>query len=83
MAVVRSIVGDDNLSTVHSLEALQRETNEDPVCHAKAAQAGCRGDHIAVIGAAARLVDIPVVKSFKGRDIRSDQHGAVAVALTV
>ena len=70
MAVVRVIVGDDNLTTGQALEALHRETDVDPVWHVKAARAGGRGGHIAVSGAVARFVGIPVGKSFEGRGAR-------------
>ena len=83
MTVVLIIVGDDSLGAMQALEALQRETNEDPICDVNTARADGSGDHVAASGSAVRSLEIPVGKSFAGRGMRRDQHGAVAVTLTV
>ena len=81
--IVRIIVGDDNLSTEEARHALQRETEGDPLWEVIPALAEGRGDHVAVNGAAARFITIPVGVSFEDRGMRRDQHDAVAVMLSV
>ena len=65
-----------NLRVVVSAEeagqALQRETQVDPLSEVISALAEGRGDHLAVNGAAAELITIPVGVSFDDRGMRHD-----------
>ena len=81
--IVRIIVGDVNLSTEEARHALQRETEGDPLWEVIPALEEGRGDHVAVNGAAARFITIPVGVSFEDRGMRRDQHDAVAVMFNV
>ena len=83
MPVVRIIAGDDDMGTAQALEALHRHHNEDPVWEVKAARVDGDTYHIAVSGAAARLLGIPVVMPFHDPGIHRDQCAAAGVALTV
>ena len=77
------VAGDDNLGTTQALQALQRDHNEDPVWEVFDALAHGGGDHIAVSGAAARLLALPVGNSSRDPGLRKDHHAAVAVVRTV
>ena len=83
MPVVRLIVGDDNLSTDEARHALQQETDTDPLWKVIPAWEEGRGDHVAVNGATASFIPIPIGKSFGDRGMRPDQHDAVAVLLKI
>ena len=80
--VVRIMVGDNNLPSLHVREALQRETDADPLWEVHPSIAGKQGDHVAVTGAAARFQSIAVGASFQDRGMRNDCHDAVAVVIT-
>ena len=67
------------VSTEEAGQALQRETQVDPLSEVIPALAEGRGDHVAVNGAAARLNRILVDVSFEDRAMCRDQHDAVAV----
>ena len=81
--VVRLIVGDDNLYTPEARQALQRTNDEDQLWEVHAAAADKQGDHMAVNGAAATVIDIPIGASYDDRDMWIDQHDAVAVMLCI
>ena len=81
--VVRLIVGDDNLSTDEARQALRQETDMDPLWEVFPAREEGRGDHVAVNGATASVIPIPIGKSFGDRGMRPDQHDAVAVLLKI
>jgi hypothetical protein len=83
MPVVRLIVGDDNLSTEETVQALQREKNTDPLWGVIPAVEEGRGDHVAVNGASVRLIIIPVGRSFQNRGMRNHRHNAVGVVISV
>ena len=80
--VVRIMVGDNNLDSHQVREALQRETDTDPLWEVYPAPADRQGDHVAVTGAAARFWRIAVGASFRDRGMRNDCHDAVAVVIT-
>ena len=67
------------VSTEEAGQALQRETQVDPLSEAILALAEGRGDHVAVNGGAARFNRIVVDVSFEDRGMCPDLHDAVAV----
>ena len=58
-------------------QALQHETQVDPLSEVIPAFAEGRGDHVAVNGAAARFITILLDVSFADRGMRRDQHDAL------
>ena len=70
------------VSTEEAGQALQHETQVDPLSEAIPALAGGRGDQVAVNGGAARFSRIVVDVSFQDRGMCPDLHDAVAVMLT-
>ena len=81
---VHIVAGDLHIvvSTEEAGQALQRETQVDPLSEVIPAFAEGRGDHVAVNGAAARFNRMLVDVSFEDRGMRRDQHDAVAVMLS-
>lgn len=83
MPTVRLIVGDDNLSTEEALRAHQQMTEEDPLWVVLPALHEGTGDHVAVSGAAASAVNIPIGRSWEDKGMPHAQHDVVAVRLRV
>ena len=80
--VVRIMVGDNNLVSLHVNEALQRETDADPLWEVHPSPAGKQGDHVAVTGAArVHFQPIAVGASYKDRGMRNDSHDVCAVVI--
>ena len=78
---VHIVAGDLHIvvSTEEAGQALQRETQVDPLSEVIPALAEGRGDHVAVNGGAARFNIILVDVSFEDRGMCRDLHDAVAV----
>ena len=83
MPIVRLVVGDDNLSIDEARQALQRETDVDPLWEVIPTYAGWGGDHVAVNGATATFIPIAVGRHFENRGMRPDQHDALGLELSV
>ena len=83
VSTVRLIVGDDNLTTEEARQAYQQEREEEPLWAVIPALTEMRGHHVAVSGAAASSVIIPIGRSWEDKGMPHTQHNVVAVRLRV
>ena len=71
------------ISCDEARQALQRETDADPLWEVIPTYAGWGGDHVAVNGATATFIPIAVGRHFENRGMRPDQHDALGLELSV
>ena len=77
------MVGDNNLNSELTRQALQRHTDNEALWEVFASPADRSGDNVAVSGASARFRPIALGYSFEDRGMRNDSHDAVAVVITL
>ena len=67
MPTVLLVVGDDTLSTQEALQVYQQKAEEDPLWVILSTLDEGKGDHVAVSGASASSVNIPIGRSWDSR----------------